>query len=146
MPRYFTLAEARALLPSVGRMIREAVQAKSRYQEAEQYLHNLGQRILMQGGMSVDTTVAESWKAQRDSNAHTLKNSLEKVEEAGVVVKDLDIGLLDFPTLYRGEEVYLCWRMDEADIAYWHGVHEGFAGRREIDAEFEDTHRGQGSA
>jgi len=143
MPRYFTLSEARALLPSVGRTIRETVQAKSRYQEAEQYLHQLGQRILMQGGMSVDTALAESWKNQRDSNAQTLKNSLEKVEELGVIVKDLDVGLLDFPTLYRGEEVYLCWRMDEADIAFWHGVHEGFAGRREIDAEFVDNHRGQ---
>ena len=143
MPRYFTLSEARALLPSVGRTIRETVQAKSRYQEAEQYLHELGQRILMQGGMSIDTALAESRKNQRDSNAQTLKNSLEKVEELGVIVKDLDVGLLDFPTLYRGEEVYLCWRMDEADIAFWHGVHEGFAGRREIDAEFVDNHRGQ---
>ncbi|MES1257767.1 MAG: DUF2203 domain-containing protein [Acidobacteriota bacterium] len=143
MPRYFTLSEARALLPSVGRTIREAVQAKGRYQEAEQYLHDLGQRILMQGGMSVDTAAAESWKAQRDSNANALKNSLEKVEELGVVVKDLDVGLLDFPTLYRGEEVYLCWRMDEDDIEFWHGVHEGFAGRRQIDTEFIDNHRGQ---
>ena len=99
MPRYFTLSEARALLPSVGRTIRETVQAKSRYQEAEQYLHELGQRILMQGGMSIDTALAESRKNQRDSNAQTLKNSLEKVEELGVIVKDLDVGLLDFPTL-----------------------------------------------
>jgi hypothetical protein len=67
---------------------------------------------------------------------------VEKLEEAGVVVKDLDIGLVDFPTLYRGEEVYLCWRMDEPDIDYWHGVHEGFAGRKEIDQTFVDNHRG----
>ncbi len=53
MPTYFTLTEARALLSSVGRTIREAVQAKARYDEAEEYLHNLGQRILMQGGMAV---------------------------------------------------------------------------------------------
>lgn len=143
MPRYFTLDEARALLPVVGRSIREAVQGKLRYQEAETWLQELSQRILMQGGMTVDTEVAEAWKTQRDTNAQSLKHSMEKLEEAGVVVKDLDIGLVDFPTLYRGEEVYLCWRMDEQDIEHWHGVHEGFAGRKEIDKVFVENHRGE---
>lgn len=143
MPRYFTLSEARALLPDVGRSVREAVQAKSRYQEAEQYLQELSHRILMQGGMTIDTAVTDAWKTQRESNAQALKNALERIEEIGVLVKDLDVGLIDFPTLYRGEEVYLCWRMDEDDIEFWHGVHEGFAGRREIDPEFIENHRGQ---
>jgi hypothetical protein len=143
MAEYFTLTEARALLPSVGRTIREAVQAKGRYDSAEEYLHNLGQRILMQGGMAVDTVIAEAWKAQRESSAQTLRSALGKIDELGVLVKDLDTGLVDFPTLYHGEEVYLCWRMDETDIEFWHGVHEGFAGRRLIDAEFEANHRNQ---
>src|SRR5271165_4347011 len=113
MPRHFTLDEARGLLPVVGRNIRDSVQAKARYEEAESWLQELSQRILMQGGVLVDLAAAEAWKNQRDSNATTLKSSLEKLEEMGVIVKDLDIGLVDFPTLYRGEEVYLCWRMDE---------------------------------
>lgn len=142
MARHFTLSEAKSLLPAAGRLIRDAVQAKSRYQEAENWLQELSQRILMRGGISVDTNVAETWKAQRDSNAHTLKNSLGKIEEMGVLVKDLDVGLVDFPTLYRGEEVYICWRMDEDDIEFWHGVHEGFAGRKEIDADFLANHAG----
>jgi len=142
MAKHFTLPEAKELLPVVGRLIRDAVQAKSRYQEADAYLQQLGQRILMRGGMSVDTALAESWKAQRESNAHALKNTLGRIEDLGVQVKDLDAGLVDFPTLYRGEEVYICWRMDEDDIEYWHGVHEGFAGRREIDADFLANHVG----
>jgi len=142
MGRHFTLDEARALLPVVGRGIRDAVQAKDRYQAAETWLHDLSQRIMMQGGMMVDTAAAEAWKSQREANAQTLRSSMEKLEETGVVVKDLDIGLVDFPTLYRGEEVYLCWRMDEPDIDYWHGVHEGFAGRKAIDQSFVDNHRG----
>jgi hypothetical protein len=142
MPRYFTLAEARAALPVVGRSIREAVQAKAHYMEAEQAIQNLAQRILMMGGLNVDTAAAEAWKAQYDSNAQTLKNSMERIEDLGVLVKDLDIGLVDFPTLFRGEEVYLCWRMDEDDIDHWHGVNEGFNGRRPIDKHFVDNHRG----
>ena len=91
MPRHFTLDEARALLPAVGRTIREAVQSKQRYQEGDRYLRNLAQRILLQGGMSVDTNVAEAWKTQRDTSAQSLRNSLDKIEELGVVVKDLDV-------------------------------------------------------
>ena len=146
MPRYFTLAEARAALPVVGRSIREAVQAKAHYTEAEKAIQDLVQRILMMGGINVDTVAAEAWKTQYDSNAQTLKNSMERIEDLGVLVKDLDIGLVDFPTLFRGEEVYLCWRMDEDDIDHWHGVNEGFNGRRPIDKHFVDNHRGEGSA
>jgi len=145
MPRYFTLDEARAALPTVGRLIREAVSARGRCAEAEKYLQNLAQRILMMGGISVDTAAAEAWKSQYDSNGQALKNGMEQIEEMGVLVKDLDIGLVDFPTLFRGEEVYLCWRMDENDIDHWHGVHEGFAGRKAIDKHFVENHRGDGA-
>jgi hypothetical protein len=142
MPRYFTIEEARAALPVVGRSIREAVHAKTRYLEAEKVIQDLAQRILMMGGINVDTAAAEAWKSQRDSNAQTLKNCMERVENLGVLVKDLDVGLVDFPTLFRDEEVYLCWRMDEDDIDHWHGVSEGFAGRKPIDKNFVDNHRG----
>jgi hypothetical protein len=140
MPRYFTLREARAALPSVGRDVREAVQAKGRYQEADGALQALGQRILMRGGIMVDTAAAEAWKSQRDSGAQTLKSTLGRIEDLGVLVKDLDVGLIDFPTLYRGQEVYLCWRMDEADIDFWHGTQEGFSSRKLIDGEFVSHH------
>ena len=144
MSRHFTLDEARALLPEVGRLIREAIYSKARYQDAETYLHNLAQRIMMSGGINVDTAAVEGWKHQRESGGQALKAAMEKIEGMGVQVKDLDIGLVDFPTLYRGEEVYLCWRMDEDSIDHWHGVHEGFAGRKEIDKEFIANHRGEG--
>jgi hypothetical protein len=144
MSRHFTLDEAHALLPEVGRLIRDAVQSKSRYQAAETWLHDLAQRIMMSGGIHVDTALVESWKGQLEASGQTLKSSLEAIEEIGVLVKDMDTGLVDFPTLYRGEEVYLCWRMDEDRIEHWHGVHEGFAGRKAIDRDFLANHRGVG--
>jgi hypothetical protein len=143
MPRYFTLDEARAALPLVGRSIREAATAKNRYEQAEQSIQNLTQRILMNGGVSVDTTLAEAWKNQYDSSGTALKSALERIEEMGVLVKDIDSGLVDFPTLFEGTEVYLCWRADEPDISHWHGVNEGFAGRKPIDRHFLDHHRGE---
>lgn len=142
MPRYFTLTQARAALPTVGRSIREAVQAKGRYEEAEKAIQDLSRRILIMGGIHVDTQSAEAWKTQRDAGAQTLRNCMERIENMGVLVKDLDVGLVDFPTLFRGEEVYLCWHMDERDIDHWHGVNDGFAGRKPIDKHFVDNHRG----
>ena len=58
---------------------------------------------------------------------------MEQIQAAGVLVKDLDQGLLDFPSLREGEEILLCWHVGEGDIKYWHGLEEGFAGRKPID-------------
>jgi hypothetical protein len=57
---------------------------------------------------------------------------VEALQELGVAVKDLDRGLVDFPALRDGEEVLLCWQLGEEKVGYWHGVDEGFAGRREL--------------
>jgi len=59
--------------------------------------------------------------------------TVDELEELGVVVKDLDLGLLDFPALREGEEVELCWRVGEDSVEYWHRIGEGFAGRKPID-------------
>jgi hypothetical protein len=144
MSRHFTLDEARGLLPEVRRLIREAIHSRIRHRDAETYLHDLAQRIMMRGGLNVDTASVEAWKNQHEASGQAVKGALEKIEEIGVLVKDLDVGLVDFPTLYRGEEVYLCWRADEEGIEFWHGVHEGFSGRKEIDGEFIANHRGEG--
>ena len=65
--------------------------------------------------------------------AETLKSALEKIQATGCVVKDLDIGLLDFPAMINDEEVYLCWRLGEERIRFWHRQDEGFAGRKPLD-------------
>ena len=146
MPRYFTLDEARASLPLVGRHIREAILSRARHHEAEKAIRELTQRILMLGGVSVNTAAAQAWKTQYEANGQSLKDAVDRIEAIGGIVKDLDTGLVDFPTLFRGEEVYLCWRADESDIDHWHGVHEGFSGRKAIDRHFLDNHRGEALA
>jgi hypothetical protein len=60
---------------------------------------------------------------------------VERLERLGVFVKDLDRGLVDFPALHEGEEVLLCWEVGEDEVAYWHGVDEGFAGRKPLPFE-----------
>ena len=95
--------------------------------------------------MSVDRERAIESRAKRDAAAARLRDAVERVHEFGCLVKDLDIGLIDFPTLFRGEEVYLCWKLGEPGIAFWHGVDEGFPGRKAIDRDFLDHHEGDGT-
>jgi hypothetical protein len=142
MPRYFTLQQAEKLLPEVEFTIREAISHKADYQQAEEEWQAFATRITMLGGVRVDHSQVMDLKQQRESAARWLKEAVEKIQEYGCVVKDLDIGLIDFPTSFRGEEVYLCWKLGESGIGFWHGVHEGFRGRKPIDAEFLAEHRG----
>ena len=143
MPRFFNLQQAERLLPEVESIIRDAIAAKSDYEQAEEEMQNFSRRIMMLGGVQVDHTKVLEYRDRRESSALLLKASMEKIEEIGCLVKDLDIGLIDFPTLLSGEEVYLCWKLGESGIHFWHGVREGFQGRKAIDREFLANHQGE---
>jgi hypothetical protein len=142
MSRRFTLPEAESLLPAVQKNIREALSVKTQYQESEEFLQSIAQRVMLMGGVLLDREAIRDARTRRDESGQRLKAALDGLQEIGCVVKDLDIGLVDFPTLFRGEEVYLCWKLGETGITFWHGVSEGFAGRKPIDQDFLDHHRG----
>jgi len=142
MPRRFTLREAESLLPEIEKSIRDAVSLKSQMDEVQSKLQSITQRVIMMGGILVDREAIYAQRLLHDRNAERLKTTLEGVQESGCIVKDLDIGLIDFPTLFRDREVYLCWKMGEPGIHFWHGVDEGFAGRKPIDQDFLDDHQG----
>ena len=142
MPKRFTLSEARQLLPQVNRLIRDAVECKSEYQNAERAIQAFSGQITLMGGMVVDRSPVLEARARREHCAERLKQTLENIHEIGCEVKDLDTGLIDFPSRFRGQEVYLCWKLGEPDINHWHSVHEGFAGRKPIDQDFIDNHEG----
>jgi hypothetical protein len=142
MARRFTLEEAESLLPEIEDNLREAISLKSELELSEGELQSINQRIMMLGGMLIDRDKIQRYKQQRDRSAEGLKTAIEKIQEFGCVIKDLDIGLVDFTTLFRGEEVYLCWKLGESGINFWHGTNEGFAGRKPIDEEFRALHRG----
>ena len=142
MAKRFTLAEAESLLPSVDRLLRKAVELKSAYAGAERRVESFQKRIIVMGGMVVDREQVRKTRERRDDAAASLRAVLEEVQDLGCVVKDLDIGLVDFPTTFQGREVYLCWKLGEPAITFWHGVDEGFAGRKAIDQDFREHHEG----
>jgi len=143
MPRRFTLAEAQRLVPRLERLMREAVARKGEYEAVERAIQSFTQRVMAMGGMIVDREQVRQTRERRNTAAQNLRESIEQVQELGCVVKDLDIGLVDFPTRFRGVDVYLCWRMGERAIEFWHGMDEGFRGRKAIDQDFRDNHEGE---
>jgi len=143
MARRFKLDEALRLLPQVSRQMQRAVALKSEYDEAQGEIQAMADRVSKSGGMIVDRDRVRESRSRRESALNQLRESIEEVQGYGCVIKDLDTGLLDFPTLFRGNEVYLCWKLGESTIEYWHGVDEGFAGRKAIDQEFLDHHEGE---
>ena len=89
------------------------------------------QRIAGNGG-DFDPQEQRSLEEEFEREGAAVAACVAQLEELGVLVKDLDRGLVDFPALRNGEEVLLCWEVGEDEIAYWHGVDEGFAGRKPL--------------
>ena len=143
MPKHFTVGQVEKLIPRLEALMRDALARKSEYEDAEQAILSATERIMMMGGVTVNRKVAMDARTRRDSAAAQLRDSLAAIENLGCLLKDLDVGLTDFPTLYRGREVYLCWKLGETEISFWHGVEEGFAGRKPIDRDFLEHHGGE---
>ena len=143
VPRFFNLLEAEGLLPEVERLLRSLIQLKQDYEQNEAELSHINQRIALAGGMVAPRERIGQLRSRKDAAARGLKSSLEKIQEIGCQLKDLETGLIDFPTLYRDKEVYLCWKLGESGIGYWHHVEDGFRGRRPIDSDFLANHRGE---
>jgi hypothetical protein len=141
--RYFTLTEAERALPAVERFLRDALFHKAEYQRAHTELEETVQRVRMSGGSRVDPTAMQALRTSRDRAVKGLQNAMDEIEDAGALVKDLDIGLLDFMTRYRDRDVCLCWKLGEDAIRFWHGEEEGFRGRKPIDQEFLANHHGE---
>jgi hypothetical protein len=146
VPKFFTLPEAEGQLPEVDRLVRNLKALQHSYEEADTGLAEIGRRIAMAGGMIPPRDQVIILRRQKDANTRGLKAAIEKIQALGCQLKDLETGLVDFPTLYRDQEVYLCWKLGEPGIGYWHHVEDGVRGRRKIDGEFLKNHRGDEKA
>lgn len=129
----FTPDEAQTLIPVLRSLITRAIEGKQTMEEWEKESQNLNHRILLSGGLFVDIAKVARKRAERDKAIQGTKDALAEIEAIGVQVKDLDIGLLDFPCMVDDQIVLLCWKLGEEKIEYWHGLEEGFRGRKRID-------------
>jgi hypothetical protein len=133
----FTLDEAQALVPVLESLLKRAIDARHAAEQIDDYLQKLTQRIFASGGMHVDVAKVARQRTEMEAHIQRAKDAVQEIDAIGVQVKDLDIGLLDFPCKIDDEVVLLCWKMGEARITHWHTVESGFAGRQPLDDRFE---------
>jgi hypothetical protein len=132
--RYFTPSEANELLVEVRPLAESLVQHRQGMRVAAERRARLTARIAGNGG-DLDPQEPGELDEQFQRESHAVTQAAEQLERLGVLVKDLDSGLVDFPALHEGEEVLLCWQVGEDEVAHWHGVDEGFAGRKPLPFE-----------
>ena len=130
-PRYFTPEEANDALASVRPLTEELVRRHRALTAAQERRAALAERIAGNGGGIQPSELAAATE-ELEEQAAAVARSLEEIAALGGQVKDLDEGLVDFPALRGDEEVLLCWKLGEDEVAYWHGAEEGFAGRRPL--------------
>jgi hypothetical protein len=122
--RHYSLDEANAALPRVIELIGTLRGASERLGDKEAR-EALGEAAPGNGGGEPGRTVSEAFVELRDAMA--------ELREGEIVLRDLQRGLIDFPSMREGEEIYLCWEEGEPEIAFWHEPEAGFAGRRPIE-------------
>ena len=141
MSRTFTLDEAQDLLPVLESLLRTSIDGKKLIESVDAELQATAQRVFLNGGMSLNVVHFARRKAEREKAIQRVKDAMDEIDAMGVQVKDLDIGLLDFPCEVDGQTVLLCWKLGEKAITHWHGVSEGFAGRKPVDERISKAKR-----
>jgi hypothetical protein len=130
--RYFQPTDVERLIPRLTRIVERVRRAHATGSEAREAMAAEQQRIALAGGGVVDRA---AWRARREAleaGARDLQAGLEEIQSLGGAVKDLALGLVDFPHLRDGREVNLCWKYGEERITHWHGLDEGYARRKPL--------------
>ncbi len=122
--KLFTVEEANALLPKLKEFLEDVAMHRDEMREKAPHMEPIIASTLTNGGGKVGS--------EYGVEAYKLYSAIEKVRELGVVLKDLDMGLLDFPHERDGRIVFLCWHPPEEKVEYWHEIHAGYAGRQPI--------------
>jgi len=131
--RLFTLKEAERARQELEPFLVEAIDCRKKLAGLETDLSAVSARIMMMGGILVPYDKLAALRMEHQQLAETLKTSLNRILETGCLIKDLDIGLLDFPSVIANEEVYLCWKLGEDRIRFYHRQDEGYASRKPLD-------------
>lgn len=132
-PRLFTLTEAERTRKELEPFLVEAMDCRKKLSGLETDLSAVSARIMMMGGVIVPYDKLATLRAEHQQLAQSLKTALNRILETGCLVKDLEIGLLDFPAVIDNQDVYLCWKLGEDRIRFYHRQDEGFAGRKPLD-------------
>jgi hypothetical protein len=130
-PRYFTAEQANEALAEVRPLTEELVEHRRTLLTLQELQSSLNERIAGNGG-NVEPRELQDLQERLDEEVAGIARCVARIHEAGGLVKDLDAGLVDFPARREGVEVLICWRLGEDEVGYWHGLEEGFSGRKPL--------------
>ena len=131
--RLFTLSEAERTRQELEPVLVEAMGSRKKLAGLESELAAVSARIMMMGGVTVPYDKLAAVRLEHTQLTEVLKSALNRILETGCLIKDLDVGLLDFPAVIDNQDVYLCWKFGEDRIRFYHRQDEGFAGRKPLD-------------
>ena len=121
----YSVTEARSLVPQVRAVLLQLAVERQQAEASHEALHqHLGART--------PDEQRQRFEAQTGEHRLRMRALLEHLESLGVVIRDLEAGLVDIPTIREGEPAWLCWRLDDPDLAWWHTTREGYASRRPL--------------
>jgi hypothetical protein len=126
MSKYFTLQEANEALTSIRPWMEEVQIIRNEILAHQPEIWSVMEKSAGNGGNPTLSRMVKTFDR--------LDVLIHNIQDAGAIIKDVNSGLLDFPALKDGREVYLCWKHGEEDIAFWHEIEDGFAGRQSIDS------------
>jgi len=129
--RHFSIEEANDALDEVRPLTEELVGHRRALVKLQERQAAVTTRIAGNGG-NVEPHELEDVQERLDEEVEGIARCVAHIHEVGALVKDLDAGLVDFPALRDGEEILLCWRLGEAEVGFWHGLDEGFSGRKPL--------------
>ncbi len=121
--KHYTIEEARALLPQIREWLAEIDRLRRRLKQLDERITQILAGGVDVGGESVNTQIKLLAK---------LQHVFHEFEERQIQIKEIDRGLIDFPAIIAGKEVFLCWEQDEDDIEFWHDLDTGYAGREKL--------------
>lgn len=123
-PHYFTLEEANAIVKQIRPLMAELLKRRARVVSNRPYLHNIIEDFSSNTGNALATSIALDF--------FVIERLLEQIRAYGCVIKDINVGLIDFLTERDGREMFLCWRYGEDEIAFYHELHTSFNSRRPV--------------
>lgn len=122
--RLFTLSEANRLIPCLEEHLAAIKKGKTVLLHTKDEIQKASKNAQFGGGSAMAPHYIVALEQINDR--------LQKIQELGVLVKDVEMGLCDFPHLHEGRVVYLCWKLGEPEVRWWHEVHSGYAGRQPL--------------
>jgi hypothetical protein len=125
-PQRYTIEQANALVPQVRAVIIQLAVEQRRLQEAHAGMH----RMLAGNGDPASAEDANRLERESEEVAEGMRSLARVLDEMGVQLRDLEMGLVDFPGERDGQRVWLCWRLSDPEVAWWHGTDEGYASRK----------------